>query len=92
MDKNPMLRVREMLYERLSHFDFTPAEQNLDDKSLYQLVSLLYLLVGGRNYLGCFTTTVRSLDEIFGDQIYARPEKPENLVNDMEPKFKEVVH
>jgi len=89
MDKNPMLRVREMLYERLSHFEFTP--EQLDDKSLYQTVTLLYLVAAGRNYLGCFTTTVRTLEEIYGDQIYARPEKQENLVNDTEPKMK-VVH
>jgi hypothetical protein len=91
MDKNPVQRVREALYHRLSNFDFT--EQQLEDKSLFQLLNLVYALVGNVGYMGTFITTCRTMEEIFGEQaFYYRVEKPENLVTEAEPKFKTTVH
>jgi hypothetical protein len=78
-----------MLYDRLLRFEFDASQ--LDDKSLYQLVTILFLLVGHRNYLPCFTTACRTMEELLGEQaFYARENKPENIVNDTEPK--PVVH
>jgi hypothetical protein len=62
MDKNPLQKVREALYERLANFDFT--EDVLKDKSLFQLVTLEMLLVGHRNYIGTYTCTCRTLEEL----------------------------
>jgi len=91
MDKNPIEKVRQTLYDRLLRFDFTP--EQLEDKSLFQLVNLVYLFAGHLNYLGCFTTTCRTMDEIFGEQaFYYREEKAENLVTKSEPRPKETVH
>jgi len=91
MDKNPMQKVRESLYYRLSNFDFS--EDQLRDKSVFQLVNLVYLFAGLLNYLGCFTTTCRTMEELFGtDGFYVRTDKPENLVVDSEPKPKTVVN
>jgi len=85
MDKNPMQQVRQALYERLGNFDFT--EDELKDKSLFQLVTLEILLVGHRNYIGTYTCTCRTLEELFGDQFWHREENPENKVRDgNEPK------
>lgn len=85
LDKNPFQKVREALYERLANFDFT--EEDLKDKSLFQLVTLQILLVGHRNYIGTYTGTCRTLEELFGDKFWHREEKPENLVReDHEPK------
>jgi hypothetical protein len=85
MDKNPLQKVREALYERLANFDFT--EDMLKDKSLFQLVTLEMLLVGHRNYIGTYTCTCRTLEELFGDQFWYRKEKSTNIVReDHEPK------
>jgi hypothetical protein len=89
---NPIERVRQSLYDRLLRFDFTP--EQLEDKSLFQLINLVYLFAGHLNYLGTFTCTCRTLEEILGEQgLYGRVEKPENIVReDHEPKPKTVVH
>ncbi len=77
--------ARQALYERLGNFDFT--EDELKDKSLFQLVTLEILLVGHRNYIGTYTCTCRTLEELFGDQFWHREENPENKVRDgNEPK------
>lgn len=81
MDKNPIQKVREALYERLANFDFT--EEQLKDKSLFQLVTLEILLVGHRNYIGTYTCTVRTLQELFGEIIF---EKPGELPTVEEPR------
>lgn len=88
---NPMQKVRKALYERLENFDFT--EHALRDKSLFQLVTLAHLLVGHLNYVGTYTCTCRTLEEIFGEQFWRREEKPEDVVReDHEPKPKPVVN
>jgi hypothetical protein len=84
MEKNPLQKVREALYERLANFDFT--EGQLKDKSLFQLVTLEILLVGHRNYIGTYVCTCRTLEELFGDKFWYREERPENLVREDEPK------
>jgi hypothetical protein len=65
LDKNPLQKVRQALYDRLLGFDLT--EDALKDKSLFQLVTLAHLLVGHLNYLGTYTCTCRTLEELFGD-------------------------
>ena len=91
LDKNPMQKVRKALYERLQPFDLT--EETLKDKSLFQLVTLTHLLVGHLNYVGTYTCTCRTLEEIFGEQFWCREEKPEDVVReDREPKPKPVVN
>ena len=87
---NPMQKVREALYERLANFDFT--EDQLRDKSLFQLVTLEVLLVGHRNYIGTYTCTCRTLEELFGDNFWYRQEKPEDVVREDEPKPKPMVN
>jgi hypothetical protein len=85
-------KVRQALYDRLKHFEFT--EDQLKDKSVFQLVTLTHLLVGHLNYIGTYTCTCRTLEELFGEQgFYHREEKPENIVrDDHEPKPKQVVN
>jgi hypothetical protein len=91
MDKNPIQKVRQTLYERLAAFDFS--EEALKDKSLFQLVTLTHLLVGHLNYVGTYTCTCRTLEELFGNQFWHRQEKPEDVVReDHEPKPKTVVN
>lgn len=55
----------------------------LKDKSLFQMLNLLQLLLGHRNYIGMFSHTWIALEEIFGaDAFLDRPMKqpePENL-------------
>jgi hypothetical protein len=90
-DNNSLQRTREALYERLRYFDYAP--EQLTDKSLFQLVTLLHLLVGHLNYIGTYTCTCRTLEEMFGDQFWFREEKPENVVTEChEPKPKDTVH
>lgn len=80
-----LAEVRRVMYARLKHFSFT--EEMLQDKSLFQLVTLVFLLVGHLNYIGTFTCSCRTLEELFGDMIYDRVEKPENIVTEAnEPK------
>jgi hypothetical protein len=80
-----LAEVRRVMYARLKHFSFT--EEMLRDKSLFQLVTLTHLLVGHLNYIGTYTCTCRTLEELFGETIYDRVEKPENIVTEAnEPK------
>jgi hypothetical protein len=88
MEKNPLQKVREALYERLANFDFT--EEQLKNKSLFQLVTLEVLLVGHRNYIGTYVCTCRTLEELFGDDFWYREPKPENIVREDEPRPKMV--
>jgi len=91
MNKNPIEKVRQALYHRLANFDFT--EEQLKDKSIFQLLNLAYALVGNVGYIGTFITTCRTMEEIFGEQaFYYREEKTENLVTNSEPRPKETVH
>jgi hypothetical protein len=80
-----LAEVRRVMYARLKYFSFT--EEMLQDKSLFQLVTLTHLLVGHLNYIGTYTCTCRTLEELFGETIYDRVEKPENIVTEAnEPK------
>jgi hypothetical protein len=77
--------VRRVTCDRIKNYSFT--DEMLKDKSLFQLVTLLHLLVGHHNYLGTYTCTCRTLEELFGEQFWHREEKPENIVReDHEPK------
>jgi hypothetical protein len=85
------VKVRQALYERLSRFDFTP--EQLADKSLYQIISILFLMAGHLNYLPCWTTAIRTLEETLGEQaLYGRIQKDENIVTETEPRPKMTVH
>jgi hypothetical protein len=54
----------------------------LKDKSLFQMLNLLQLLLGHRNYIGMFSHKCIALEEIFGaDGFWDKPMKlpePEN--------------
>ena len=75
-----MQKVRQSLYERLAVFDFS--ENALKDKSLFQLVTLTHLLVGHLNYVGTYTCSCRTLEELFGEQFWHRQEKPEDALRE----------
>lgn len=69
-----LVEVRKAMYERLRNFAFT--EDMLKDKSVFQMLNLLQLLLGHRNYFGMFSHTWIALEEIFGvDAILDRPVK-----------------
>jgi hypothetical protein len=80
-DKQKALaEVRKVMYERLEKFGFT--EDMLKDKAMLQLLTLLELMVGHRNFLGQFTQTWIVLEEAFGtdafwDKPKIEPEKTE---------------
>ena len=64
--------VRKELTARLIRtWSFT--ENDLAPRSVYQLVTLIHLLAGHRNYLGQHTVTAYTLERIFGDAIYEEP-------------------
>jgi hypothetical protein len=64
--------VRKTMCERLKNFNFT--EGMLKDKSLFQMLNLLQLLLGHRNYIGMFSHTCIALEEIFGaDAFWDKP-------------------
>jgi hypothetical protein len=74
-----LIEVRRALYERLSSFSFT--EEMLQHRSVFHLLNLLQLLTGHRNYLGQFTHTCWTLEQIFGiDGIRNDPTPPEKEV------------
>jgi hypothetical protein len=67
-----LAEVRKAMYDRLKNFCFT--EEMLKDKSVFQLLNLLQLLIGHRNYLGAFSHTCIVLEEIFGaDAFWDKP-------------------
>jgi hypothetical protein len=89
--------VRTAICDRLKSYDFT--DDMLNDKSVLQLVSLLFLCVGHRNYLGQFTHTCITLEEIFGtDGFWHKPlEEPEaehrtDTESPQQEQKKETVH
>ncbi len=54
------------------NFSFT--EEMLRDKSLFQMLNVLQLLLGHRNYIGMFSHTCMALEEIFGaDAFWNKP-------------------
>ena len=64
--------VRKAICDRLKTFCFT--EEMLKDKSVFQLLNLLQLLIGHRNYLGMFSHTCIVLEELFGvDAFWDKP-------------------
>jgi hypothetical protein len=69
-----LLEVRKALYERLRNFSFT--EDMLKDKSLFQMLNLIQLLIGHRNYIGMFSHTCAVLEGVFGaDAFWDKPLK-----------------
>jgi hypothetical protein len=85
--------VRKITCDRIKNHCGSFTDEMLADKSLFQLVTLLHLLVGHHNYLGTYTCTCRTLEELFGDKLWYRDEKPENIVTENhEPKPKPVVN
>ena len=93
-DQNLALQeVRKAMYERLKNFSFT--EDMLKDKSVFQLLNLLQLLLGHRNYIGMFSHTCIVLEELFGaDTFWDKPliEKKETEQAETEPEQKPVVN
>ena len=64
--------LRKAMYDRLKNFSFT--EDMLKDKSLFQMLNLLQLLLGHRNYIGMFSHTCMVLEEVFGaDAFWDKP-------------------
>ena len=64
--------VRKELTTRLIRtWNFT--EDDLAPRSVYQLVTLIHLLAGHRNFVGQHTVTCYTLERIFGDAIYDEP-------------------
>jgi hypothetical protein len=66
-------QVREALSERLQRgYQFT--DEMLRDKSLFQLLTLLQLLAGHRNYFPMFVPAWIALEELFGEEaIMSKP-------------------
>jgi|HubBroStandDraft_6_1064221.scaffolds.fasta_scaffold01232_10 hypothetical protein len=85
--QSALLEVRKAMYERLKNFSFT--EEMLRDKSLFQMLNLLQLLLGHRNYIGMFSHCCIVLEEIFGvDAFWDKPlvEKKETECEQREQK------
>jgi hypothetical protein len=67
-----LAEVRKELTARLIRtWSFT--EDDLAPRSGYQLVTLIHLLAGHRNYVGQHTMTCYTLERIFGDAIFEEP-------------------
>jgi len=80
--------VRKAMYERLKNFSFT--EDMLKDKSLFQMLNILQLLLGHRNYIGMFSHTCIALEEVFGaDAFWEKPGLEESKIEEPKPA---VVH
>jgi hypothetical protein len=73
-----LVEVRKAMTDRLKCFSFT--DDMLKDKSLFQLLNLLQLMIGHRNYIGMFSHQCIVLEEIFGaDAFWDKPLKePKN--------------
>ena len=85
--QSALLEVRQAMYDRLKKFSFT--EEMLKDKSLFQMLNVLQLLLGHRNYIGMFSHTCIVLEEIFGaDAFWDKPfiEKKETAPEQREQK------
>ncbi len=90
MDKERLATYREVrktLIERLTRLSFT--EPMLEQMSLFQIVSLLHLMVGHLNYLPTYTIAVRTLEEMFGEIIWEKPGGEEPKTEEPKPA---VVH
>ncbi len=88
-----LAEVRQAMHDRLKNFSFT--EAMLKDKSVFQLLNLLQLLIGHKNYLGMFSHTCIVLEEIFGADAFGdKPliEKKETESEQSEPEQKLVVN
>jgi hypothetical protein len=76
MDKehlNTHQEIRKILIERLVRLSFT--EAMLEKMSLCQLAALLQLMAGHYGNLPGYVITVRTLEELFGEAIWEKPEK-----------------
>lgn len=82
--------VRKAMYERLKNFSFT--EDMLRDKSLFQMLNLIQLLSGSRNYLGMFSHTCIVLEEIFGAAAFWNKPAIEPEPEEQPESEKEFVH
>jgi hypothetical protein len=72
-----LAEVRKAMCDRLKLFCFT--DEMLKDKSILQLLTLLQLMIGHRNYLGMYTQTWIVLEEIFGtDAFWDKPAVPKS--------------
>lgn len=78
------------MIERLKNFEFT--EEMLTELSLFQMLNLLELLLGHRNYIGMFSHTIFSLQHVFGDAAWDKPLKPETKTEPTSEGPKEVIH
>lgn len=106
MEKNPeqtiaCREIRKVMVERLQRMEIAPAL--LEDMSLFQLLNLIFLMAGFRNYTGTFTCTSWTLEEILGKTaFYDKPSeqraqsesepKPEPASEEDEPKPKPMVN
>ena len=66
--KLALTSVRNTLIERLKRLQIAPAL--LEDASVFQLVGLLHLMVGHLNYVGVYTTTCWTLEQILGKDFF----------------------
>jgi len=83
--------VRKAIYDRLKNFSFN--EEMLRDKSLFQMLNLLQLLLGHRNYIGMFSHTCIVLEEIFGaDAFWDKPLIEKKETEPVETEEKVVVN
>ena len=64
--------VRKELTARLVR-GWNFSEHDLAPRSIFQLVTLIHLLAGHRNYVGQHTVTCYTLERIFGDAVYEEP-------------------
>jgi hypothetical protein len=66
--KLALTSVRNTLIERLKRLQIVPAL--LEDASVFQLVGLLHLMVGHLNYIGVYSTTCWTLEQILGKDLF----------------------
>ena len=86
-----LVEVGQAIYDRLKNFSFT--EDMLKDKSLFQMLNLLQLLIGHRNYLGTFSNTCIVLEELFGaDAFWDKPLIEKKETEPVETEEKVVVN
>ena len=86
-----LVEVRKAIYDRLKNFSFN--EEMLRDKSLFQMLNLLQLLLGHRNYIGMFSHTCIVLEEIFGaDAFWDKPLIEKKETEPVETEEKVVVN
>ena len=69
--KQALHEIRHAMVGRLKNLNIS--EDLLADKSLFQLLCLIQLLVGHWNYIGTFTDTCSTLKELVGDALWEKP-------------------